>query len=247
MNIKKLNEEIRKLVEVKAGRAWQGKLKRIDDLIAWMYDKDILTQSDKKKKDSLFHKYYRYYNDGDFPRGIKSVSASEYRWSRTASSWKKEVEDKIEYELEQQLETFMVYILNKYLPKINRKEFHYDRAIEKIHEVIVEIADKYLSLSRLFRLINEVSTDNVEVATTIEKLKELNNEYKRVASQINEPDYGERTLDSLTYGYGKQMVAQSSQEGAAVVKEIDQCLAELYRFYSDLKAATEQAYKISKE
>jgi len=37
------------LNEVKASRAWNNKLKRIDNLLSWMYDNEILKMSNKLK------------------------------------------------------------------------------------------------------------------------------------------------------------------------------------------------------
>lgn len=47
------------LEEAKAGRAWSGKLNKIDELLQWMYSNDILNKGEKAQKDALFHQYYR--------------------------------------------------------------------------------------------------------------------------------------------------------------------------------------------
>lgn len=82
-------------------------MKTCDDLFSWLYDKDILTQPDKNKKDSLFRKYYRYYNDGDFPRGVT-------RWDHPTD---------IAKSLEYQAEEFITYVLAKYVGRYDRNDF----------------------------------------------------------------------------------------------------------------------------
>ena len=64
----KIMENFREMfLEAEPLRAWNNKLKSIDDLMSWMYDKDILNKGEKSDKDRIFRQYYRYYNDGDFP------------------------------------------------------------------------------------------------------------------------------------------------------------------------------------
>ena len=90
-------------------RAWNGKLKNIDTLLIWMYNKDILNKGEKAKKDSIFYRYYRYYNDGDKPRGMK---------------W--ELKEKIEEYIEVGAEDFSRKMLKKYAGKYSRKQFRID-------------------------------------------------------------------------------------------------------------------------
>lgn len=104
------------------GRASSGKLKKIDELMAWLYDKNILNKGEKKKKDSIFYKYYRWYNDGDKPRGK--------RYSGLYN------DKEIAAELEKEIEEFIKQTLVKYLPKINRADFKFDMAISKLNRLI---------------------------------------------------------------------------------------------------------------
>lgn len=108
-----------------ARRGWDGKLKKVDALLAWMYDKDILTKGEKSKKDQVFRAYYRYYNDGDMPGTLKSQGFNKY--SDPA---------KVEAALEKYLEDFMKTLLTKYLPKIDRTEFRLDKLISDLNTVI---------------------------------------------------------------------------------------------------------------
>ncbi len=125
---KALVESTEFVLEVKAMRAWSGRLEKIDQLLSWMYDKDILTKAEKNKKDSIFNRYYRYYNDGDFPRGIK---VSKY-----------DTKAAIETALEDMLEIFIRRILSKYWKKIDRKEFKIDSAISSLSQVL-SVTDNY--------------------------------------------------------------------------------------------------------
>jgi len=122
-DLKKLiKEELVIFTEAKAGRAWEGKLKQIDDLMGWMYDKDILTKGEKQKKDVVFRQYYRYYNDGDHPRGI--------------GLYKGAPDSAVEDALEEKLDDFIKTILSKYFSKIDRKTFRYDKALGELNTVL---------------------------------------------------------------------------------------------------------------
>ena len=110
---------------VKPRRGWDGKLKRIDSLLAWMYDKGIMNKTDRDRKDVIFHGYYRYYNDGDFPRFLSAKGYNKYMNPET-----------IEEALEQVIEDFIKYILNKYNGKYSKSEFNFDRYIDQLDSVI---------------------------------------------------------------------------------------------------------------
>ena len=99
-----------------AGRAWSGRLRNIDNLLSWMYDEGILTKTDMNKKDSLFHKYYRYYNGGDMPRGVSKYGSKA----------------DMELELEQQVTDFMKKILSKYAGKYDRQQFKLSSFISEL-------------------------------------------------------------------------------------------------------------------
>lgn len=92
-----------------AGRAWSGKIKNIDNLMSWMYDKGIINKGEQSEKDRVFREYYRYYNDGDIPRGLNGYS-----------------DEKIELYIEQKVEEFIKKILAKYTGKYDRKDFRVD-------------------------------------------------------------------------------------------------------------------------
>lgn len=105
-------------------RAWSGKLKKIDAILAWMYNKNILSKTDKARKDKVFYQYYRYYNDGDMPAALKVKGFSKFS-----------NEKRVEEELEKYLETFIKEMLAKYLPRVNRSAFRLDDLIGNLNVV----------------------------------------------------------------------------------------------------------------
>ena len=99
-----------------AGRAWSGKIKNIDDLMSWMYDKGIINKGEQAEKDRVFREYYRYYNDGDTPRGLRGMS-----------------EKGIEDYLEKKVEEFIKKVLAKYTGKYDRKDFRIDTLLADLN------------------------------------------------------------------------------------------------------------------
>lgn len=133
---------------LKPGRAWSGKLKNLDNLMSWMYDEDILSKGEKKKKDSLFRQYYRWYNDGDLPSLARSLGISKGMVYN--GSW---AEGKIEEALEEKVTEFIKSILTKYAGKIDRQQFNIDTYIEEVQSVIRAIDDN--DVSTTFKYFNE--------------------------------------------------------------------------------------------
>jgi hypothetical protein len=99
-----------------AGRAWAGKLKNIDNLMSWMYDKGIINKAEQAEKDRTFREYYRYYNDGDIPRGLKGLS-----------------DEKVEIYIEEKVEEFIKKILAKYTGKFDRRDFRVDTLLGDLY------------------------------------------------------------------------------------------------------------------
>ena len=87
-----------------------------------MYSKGILTKSEQSQKDSIFRQYYRWYNDGDFPRGLSSKGISKGMG-----------DEQVEKALEEMVEEFMKKILNKYTGKYDRREFHIDTLLGDLY------------------------------------------------------------------------------------------------------------------
>lgn len=183
-------------------RAWNGKLEKIDKLLAWMYNKNILSKGDQKRKDSIFNAYYRYYNDGDFPRILSTRGFNKYQ-----------DETKIETALENIIDEFLKEMLTKYLPKVDRTTYRLDQTLKVIDDAIRwanDADDLYLtrfadrlklgddSLVKLFlEKLSKESIDLKEVLNTvspntkgyitgyrIEQMKEDPMKYGKITSDI---------------------------------------------------------------
>lgn len=157
----------KKVEAVKPRRGWSGRINNIDKLLAWMYDNNIMNKGEKAKKDTLFHSYYRYYNDGDFPRVLSPLGYS--RWTP---------EEKIETALEELLEAFIKKILAKYAGKYSRRDFHYDQYMEQLNDVIRSIDNS-----------NGTGAHNInywmdKLANPDEELVKLNNELQSLDKQF---------------------------------------------------------------
>ena len=93
----------------KTGRAWNNKLERIEEFIDYLESNNLLGKRELAKKHSLFNAYYRWYNDGDFPKFLTQYGV--YRgMSKTVISDK----------LEELVTNFITDILSKYLSKVDR-------------------------------------------------------------------------------------------------------------------------------
>lgn len=167
-------EYINELNEAKAGRAWNGRLGKIDSLLAWMYDKDILNKGEKAKKDSIFRKYYRYYNDGDFPKGVKDENGE--------TIYKGMNPDYVENALENQLDEFIKKILSKYFNKIDRGMFKIDTGIDKI-ETVIGVADDFDVHGLVTYWKKDVSDKNV-----LSLINNLEKSYSKLHSDMDKID-----------------------------------------------------------
>lgn len=149
-------------------------LRHIDNLLAWMYDKDILTKTEKAEKDKKFHAYYRYYNDGDFPKALSSKGIGRYA-----------PKDIIEDALEEYIRDFIKKILSKYAGKYSRKEFRYDQLNEQLNYALkyCDINDEYFSPDNLLHWINYIPNKDEELVDLIHK---LDVEYEKLNSNMKE-------------------------------------------------------------
>lgn len=134
--------------DVKPGRAWAGKLSRINSLMNWLEQKGMLTAEEIKNKQSLFRRYYRYYNDGDYPRGINALPG-----------------ESVEEALERRVTDMFKRILTKYASKYNRREFNAQRAMDKLDTVIgvVKRYDVYALLNYWYKDLAPEMMEEVEV------------------------------------------------------------------------------------
>ena len=177
-----------------AGRAWRGKLKRIDKLMAWMYDQGILTKGEMAAKNKVFQQYYRYYNDGDFPRGLKVKGVSAYDDEKT-----------IEKALEEYLDDFIKKMLKKYMPKIDRTEFRYDKVISDLKDIKASLDDK--DCHAFFDYYSKKTTIRDDEHGTYSKLySSLNFEFTDLVSAVNSLD---KASSNYTISYRRDLLKKS--------------------------------------
>lgn len=158
------------------GRAWSGKIKNIDNLMSWMYDKNILTKDEKNEKDEKFREYYRWYNDGDYPEGQEGNSDRE-----------------VEQYLENSVEEFIKAVLSKYSGKYNRKDFHIDTILDDLKRLqnIVggyEMNDGTKGEPDPYGLLNywstQINVNNSEFEKLLSELRPVYNDAKKAANDI---------------------------------------------------------------
>lgn len=212
--------------EVKAGRAWEGRLKRIDQLLAWMYDKGILSKRDKAKKDSLFNQYYRYYNDGDFPRVVRN----EY----TTRAPKSGIEDS----LERHIEDFIKDVLSRYAGKYDRQEFRLDSAIKHLKELKEAVADMDVQV-----LIDEgpPSTggwDNEPITAAVGGLRLAHDRLKKVIASAD-PDASRYTVRAAKERM--QKAGTWHQQLSGMYADVAALVARIGVMIDDVLHAAEQA------
>lgn len=154
----------------KAGRAWSGRIKNIDNLFSWMVSKNILSEEDKKEKGELFYQYYRYYNDGDFPDILVADGLSKYSGDEI-----------IEEALETCIEDFIKKILSKYSGQYNRHDFRIDKFLGDLH-TLKGIIDEYDAYGLLNYWSKEINTKNSDFEKLLNGLKPV---YDKAQSAVN--------------------------------------------------------------
>lgn len=158
------------LNETKPRRVWSGGIENIDKLLSWMYAKGILTKGEQNQKDSLFRQYYRYYDDGDHPRGLSKNGISKW-----------DSKQKIETALEEKIDTWIKGILSKYSGKVNRTEFRYDQFISELSTIKSVISDY-----DAHGLINYwAKKTNINDTRFGELLNKLSTQYQSLKSEID--------------------------------------------------------------
>lgn len=219
---------IQELVQINeashARRAWDGKLEKIDKLMAWMYDKGILTKGEQSKKDRIFRSYYRYYNDGDMPAALKNRGFDRYS-----------PKPAVEKALEEYLEDFIKSMLAKYLPKVDRTAFRIDSALKELRTVISVAKDDDIG-GLLSYWIKKVKISDQEESNHLSKLvDELNEKFDALKAELNEasPKTSNYTI--------KYRIEQMKEEGTwttAFEKDFNAALkinAEIVEFLEKLR------------
>lgn len=223
-------------------RGWNGKLKRIDDLLSWMYDKGVLNKGEKAEKDRLFKQYYRWYNDGDVPLKLKRMGFDKYNMRISGN-------DNLlggEAELEKMIDGFISKILTKYLPKINRKNFRIDTAISDLK--MVHSTAKRMDISSLIFWVKRSKTEIKP--TELVKLEEL---YTKFTKEFNSAPEKEGTnpydgLRNKVYHHLIDSVDDMSKEQLKIFRSYDLKLRALVAQYEDtVKATIDGLEKIKSE
>jgi hypothetical protein len=153
--------------------------------MAWMYENDILNKTEKAKKDTIFSQYYRYYNDGDFPRSLASKGLNKYS-----------NEKDIELGLETLIEDFIKSILSKYSGKYNRTEFKYDSLLGDLF-TLSDVLKRYDIYGFINYWSKTVRLEDTEFTTLLDQLK---SEYNIIKPQVvaigksNDLNLGNTTL-----------------------------------------------------
>lgn len=204
------------------GRAWSGKLQKIDKLLSWMYERDILTASEKAEKDKLFRSYYRYYNDGDRPHGMKYEDPAV-----------------VEKHLESKVETFIKKILGKYWSTIDRAEFNVVSMIEKLDSIIraTDWHDVHGLLNYYLKDV-KLKDDGGVLAGLVAELSELNTDLR---AKIQAKD---SSLRGKTASYAIQELKDAGKADAALLKTWDKTTANMAKiavFLRDLKKSIKDA------
>ena len=169
-----------------AGRAWSGRLRNIDNLLSWMYDEGILTKTDMNKKDSLFHKYYRYYNDGDMPRGVSKYGTKA----------------DMELELEQQVTDFMKKILSKYAGKYDRQQFKLSSFISELLYAKNNLDEDSLSVNSVKYFVERAGFSELKGSDfydIILKLESANDDFRKKLKEHYEAE--QKTREDLPSGW----------------------------------------------
>ena len=182
----------------KVQRAWGNRLEGINNLLSWMYETDVLNKGEKGKKDTIFRQYYRYYNDGDAPRGVlRKYSLSMYN--------KKLVEIK----LEQYVEDFICTILNKYKGKYDKTEYLRYRKNTSIEKVATYVEYGY-----------ELDTSDLEVIkdeAVVSEINELNERATFLRNMVVEEN-ADFSSYSLSYIIENANVTEADLDEYAVVE-----------------------------
>ena len=209
------------------GRAWEGKLEKINDLIDWMINKEIIDQHDREKWYNIVRQYYRYYNDGDRPEDMEGYSNSD-----------------IETYLEQRLEDQIKYILSKYQGKYNRADFNIDNAISKTKQVLytADFEDQYYSSkSVLYFAEKNLNTADGRVKELLANLKIASQAFRgEVAVVLGKyPNLVEGAVIATLKQDGKM---NDKLEQAA--KQLKQATDEVAAYCKDLLTMYEKADKV---
>jgi len=190
---------------LKIRRAWNGRLNHLNDLLSWMYEEDILNKTEKAKKDRTFRAYYRYYNDGDTPRGFKHVD-----------------KERTEEYLENTVNELIAELLKKKQGKYNRADFRKAQHNAQLRQMIrqAENAECHSLLTYFAPKFKLQST----TAYKLFNMHRIEKQYNDVKNEVNKliDSIDQTALDSwkrITYNH--VMHYQLEQLGDKVTPSID--------------------------
>lgn len=212
-------------------RAWDGRLKKINQLIQWLYEKKIMNAGERKEWDKVVRNYYRYYNDGDAPRIIKGVS-------------KYTPANEIEPALEEKLEEFIKKVLSKYQGKYNRTDFRLDTAISKAQQVIkvCDTSDEYFSSTSVIYWIKDAfDTNNEEIKELLTVFEEAIKKFKEEVSKVV-PSYPNKVEGSIIKELKKNSLINLKIEKA--YKKVEHACDEIIFYCRELIEAYTKAKTI---
>ena len=173
----KWNSNTKRFEKITIGRAWEGNLKKINTFLSFVYNK--MKSSDQNLKDSVFNKYYRFYNDGDIkalPKAKLEKLGLEKKYiemlNNRPDKW--ESKDSIKYKnyqeaLEKSVETIIKYLLKKYKKSTSQREVNVAN-LKEIRKILDDY--KYKSAYWVERFGEE--SGNEELINYAKKLKKLN-------------------------------------------------------------------------
>jgi hypothetical protein len=162
-----------------SGRAWSGKIRNIDNLMSWMYDKGILNKGEQAEKDRKFREYYRWYNDGDLPETL--LGDDDYPMNGMSDA-------KVEEYLEKSIEGFIKKVLAKYAGKYDRKDFRIDTLLGDLYTLQNIVGgDKNIEPDP-YGLLNywgkKINVNDSEFEKLLGQLKPLYDAAKKAANDI---------------------------------------------------------------
>lgn len=226
------------LIETKPGRAWNGRLEKIDELLRWMYDKDILTKGEKSKKDMLFNQYYRYYNDGDMPRNLSNEHGPIRKWHD---------DDVIANALETKLEDFIKGILSKYTGKIDKGMFHIDTQLDKVNTLISVVDRNDIHGLTKYWIKNTKDDKIISLTKELEKkYDELNNLTKVANSSYEWKNSYDNPQNTMMVHRKEKMkeVKIWSSDMETRWKDIQRGMFDVSELLSNIKTSLEKMKKI---
>jgi len=182
------------------GRAWSGKLKKVDEYLSALYEH--MSDSDKNLKDKIFQIYYRYYNDGDIKAiPVKNLKLNQKMQDMYADymSFTKSVRekkwnaDKYEEVLEAAVESVMRKLMTKYKGVISRAKVNYDKYKDIMKTIISYDYNEPYWLEALVK-----RKDNPEIAAIAKKLKEQRDKwYEDFEKKQKDLDYGSKERNKI--------------------------------------------------